>query len=340
MQPRFGRMDLALDRVAAGMDRAKDWLLGQQDEEGFWCGELEADVMLEADYIFMHTLLGTGDPGKMERALNEILRHQNEDGGWSLYPGGPSNISYGVKSYLAFKLMGWSADHPVLVKARNWVLANGGVVECNTFTKIYLCAMGQYDYDAVPAIPPEIVLFPNWFYFNIYEISSWSRGILVPLSIIYAKKPFKKLGPEQGIEELFVGGRENADLHLRWDRKKPVSWRNFFLFWDRLAHLSERVHIRPLRKVALRKAEAWMLERFEKSDGLGAIYPAMLNSIVALRCLGRSVDDPQMIRALDEFERLGIDCPDGDENYSTPTFRMQPCFPAGVGHSPGGLCAG
>jgi squalene cyclase len=89
--------------------------------------------------------------------------------------------------------MGWSKDHPVLVKAREWMLANGGVVECNTFTKIYLCALGQYEYDAVPAIPPEIVLFPNWFYFNIYEISSWSRGILVPLSIIYAKKPFKKL---------------------------------------------------------------------------------------------------------------------------------------------------
>ncbi len=320
-------MDLALDRVKDGLERAKEWLLGQQETEGYWCGELEADVMLEADYIFMHTLLGTGDPGKMERAVNEILRHQNEDGGWSLYPGGVSNVSYGVKAYLALKLMGYTTDDPVMVKIRENVLALGGVVECNTFTKIYLCALGQYDYDAVPAIPPEIVLFPNWFYFNIYEISSWSRGILVPLSIIYAKKPFKKLAPEQGISELFVGGRENADLRLRWDKKRPVSWRNFFLFWDRLAHLSERVHIRPLRKVALRKAEAWMLERFEKSDGLGAIYPAMLNSIVALRCLGRSVDDPQMIRALDEFEKLGIDCPDGTPEYPVPTFRMQPCFP-------------
>ncbi len=326
-QPRFGRLDLGLDRVVDGLDRAKEWLLGQQDDEGFWCGELEADVMLEADYIFLHTLLGTGDPGKMERAINEILRHQNDDGGWSLFPGGPSNISYGVKAYFALKLMGWSKDHPCLVKAREWILAHGGVVETNTFTKIYLCALGQYDYDAVPAIPPEIVLFPNWFYFNIYEISSWSRGILVPLSIIYAKKPFKKLAPEQGLDELFVGGRSNADLHLRWDRRKLISWRNFFLFWDRVAHGFERVHIRPLRKAALRKAEAWMLERFEKSDGLGAIYPAMLNSIVALRVLGRSVDDPQMIRAMDEFEKLGIDCPEGTPDYPMPTFRMQPCFP-------------
>ena len=326
-QPRFGRMDLGLEQVADGIARAKEWLLGEQSPGGYWCGELEADSMLESDYIFMHTLLGTGDAGRMERAVNEILRHQNEDGGWSLYPGGPSNISYGVKAYLALKLMGWSKDHPVLVKAREWVLAHGGVVECNTFTKIYLCALGQYDYDAVPAIPPEIVLFPNWFYFNLYEISSWSRGILVPLSIIYAKKPFKKITPEQGIDELFVGGRKNSNLHLRWDGKRPVSWRNFFLFTDRMIHWFERVHIRPLRKVAIKKAEKWMLERFEKSDGLGAIYPAMLNSIVALRCLDYSVDDPQMIRAMDEFEKLGIDCPDGTPDYSTPTFRMQPCFP-------------
>ena len=166
-------------------------------------GELEADVMLEADYIFMHTLLGTGDRGKMQRAINEILRHQNEDGGWSLYPGGPSNVNYGVKCYLALKLMGWDAEHAVMVKARQNVLSLGGVVQCNTFTKIYLCALGQYDYDAVPAVPPEIVLFPNWFYFNIYEISAWSRAILVPLSIIYAKKPFKKIPSEQSIEELF-----------------------------------------------------------------------------------------------------------------------------------------
>jgi squalene-hopene/tetraprenyl-beta-curcumene cyclase len=325
-QPKFGRLDLAMDRVVEGIQRSAAWLLSQQHEQGYWCGELEADSMLEADYIYMHKLLGTGDPGRMERCVNEILRHQNADGGWSLYPGGPSNINYGVKCYFALKLMGWSADHPLMVKARENVLSLGGVVECNTFTKMYLCSFGQYDYDAVPAVPPEIVLFPNWFYFNIYEISAWSRAILVPLSIIYAKKPFKKIPAEQGIDELFVGGRENADLHPRWDRKHLFSWRNFFLFTDKLAHWAERIHLRPLRKKAVKEAERWMLAHFERSDGLGAIYPAMLNAIVALRYLGYSPDDPQMIRALDEFEKLGIDNPEGEPNYPTPTFRMQPCF--------------
>jgi squalene-hopene/tetraprenyl-beta-curcumene cyclase len=325
-QPRFGRLDLAMDRVRDGIQRSVGWLLGQQHEDGYWCGELEADAMLESDYIFMHTLLGTGDPGKLQRAANEILRHQNEDGGWSLYPGGQSNVNYGVKCYLALKLMGYTADHPVMVRAREKVLEQGGVVTCNTFTKIYLCALGQYDYDAVPAVPPEIVLFPKWFYFNIYQISAWSRAILVPLSIIYATKPFKKLPDEQGIEELFVGGRKSANLHLRWDKKHWFSWRNFFLFLDRMTHWFERVHVRPLRKVAIKHAEKWMLDHFERSDGLGAIYPAMLNAIVALRCLGYSFDDPQMIRATDEFEKLGIDCPNGETDYPTPTFRMVPCF--------------
>src|SRR5580658_8167753 len=325
-QPRFGRIDLGLEHVLEGIERAKDRLLGLQHPDGYWCGELEADSMLESDYIFVHTLLGTGDRGRMERAVNEILRHQNEDGGWSLYPGGPSNVNYGVKCYLALKLMGWSAEHPVLQKARANVLSLGGVVECNTFTKIYLCSLGQYDYDAVPAVPPEMMLFPNWCYFNIYEISSWSRGILVPLSVIYAKKPFKKIPTEQGIDELFVGGRQNAKLRLKWDSKHIFSWRNFFLFTDRLAHWCERVHIRPLRKMALKKVEQWMLAHFEKSDGLGAIYPAMLNAVIALRYLGYSMDDPQFIRAMDEFEKLGIDHPNGEPNYPTPTFRMQPCF--------------
>jgi squalene-hopene/tetraprenyl-beta-curcumene cyclase len=324
-QPRFGRIDLGLEHVAEGIERSKEWLLSLQHPDGYWCGELEADSMLESDYIFVHTLLGTGDRGRMERAVNEILRHQNEDGGWSIYPNGPSNISLGVKAYFALKLMGWSADHPVLVKAREWILANGGVTEVNTFTKIYLCFMGQYEYDAVPAVPPELILFPKWWYFNIYEISAWSRAIVVPLSIAYAKKPFKKLTPEQGIDELFVGGRENANLYLKWDKKKIIGWRNIFLAADRVAHWAERVHIRPLRKMALKKAEKWMLERFEKSDGLGAIYPAMLNALIALACLGHTPDDPQFIRAMDEFEKLGIDNPEGEPDYPTPTFRMQPC---------------
>ena len=312
----FGKLDDMRSRVAAASDAARKYLLSlQESEEGYWCGELEADTTLESDYILLHALLGTGNPERIAKAAVYVLRHQNEDGGWPIYHGGPSNLSASVKAYFGLKLAGYRADHPALTRARKKILELGGVREVNTFTKIYLCFFGQYDYDCVPAIPPEIVLFPNWFWFNIYEISSWSRGILVPLSIAYAKKPFKKIPAEMGIDELFVGGREQ-NLKLRWS-KKLISWRNFFLLLDRMTHMFERVHVRPLRSLALRKAEQWVLERFEMCDGLAAIYPAMMNSIIALRCLGYSVDDPQFIRAMDEFESLGIE--------EATTFRMQPC---------------
>jgi squalene-hopene/tetraprenyl-beta-curcumene cyclase len=314
---RFGKIDDLGSRVAVAVDAARKYLFSQQHEEGYWCGELQADTTLESDYILLHTLLGTGSQERFDKAARYILKHQNEDGGWSIYAGGPSNVSASVKAYFGLKLAGFTEDHPALARARKKILDLGGVTEVNTFTKIYLCFFGQYDYDAVPAIPPEIVLFPNWFWFNIYEISSWSRAILVPLSICYAKKPFKKSSDEMGVEELFVGGRDKSRMHLHW-AEKLISWRNFFLFLDRLTHWFERVHIRPLRSLALRRAEKWMLDRFEMSDGLGAIYPSMMNAIIALRCLGYSVDDPQFIRAMDEFEKLGIE--EGD------TFRMQPCM--------------
>ncbi len=314
---RFGKIDDLESRVAVAVDAARKYLFSQQHEEGYWCGELEADTTLESDYILLHALLGTGSQERFDKAARYILKHQNEDGGWSTHAGGPSHIGASVKAYFGLKLAGFTADHPALARARKKILAMGGVTEVNTFTKIYLCFFGQYDYDAVPAIPPEIVLFPNWFWFNIYEISSWSRAILVPLSICYAKKPFKKIPDEMGVEELFVGGRDKSRMHLHW-AKKRISWRNFFLVLDRITHWAERVHIRPLRSLALRKAEKWMLERFEMSDGLAGIFPSIMNSIIAMRCLGYSVDDPQVIRALDEFEKLGIE--EGD------TFRMQPCM--------------
>ena len=315
-QLRFGKIDDLASRAAAAIDGARKFLFSQQHDQGYWCGELEADTTLEADYLVLHTLLGTGNQERFEKAGRYILEHQNEDGAWSTYPGGPSNLSASVKSYFGLKLSGYDKDHPALQRARKKILEMGGVTEVNTFTKIYLCFFGQYDYDAVPAIPPEIVLFPNWFWFNIYEISSWSRAILVPLSIAYAKKPFKKIPDEMGVEELFVGGRDKSRMHLHWS-KKIVSWRNFFLVLDRMAHWAERVHIRPLRSIALKKAEQWMIDRFEMSDGLCGIFPSIMNSVIAMRCLGYSTDDPQVIRALDEFEKLGIE--EGD------TFRMQPC---------------
>src|SRR5271165_3819454 len=214
---RFGKIDDIKSRVAAAIDASRRYLFSTQNpEEGYWCGELGADTTLVSDYILLHRLLGTEDPVRTQKCANEILNRQNEDGGWPIYNDGPSNISASVKAYFALKMAGYSPEHPQLQKARQRILANGGVTAVNTFTKIYLCTLGQYEYDAVPAVPPELILFPKWWYFNI--------------------------------DEIFVGGRKNADLHLKWDRKRLLGWRNVFLAADRLFHWAERVHIRPLRK--------------------------------------------------------------------------------------------
>src|ERR1022692_3190228 len=152
-QLRFGKIDGLFSRVSAAIGAARKLLFSGQHESGYWCGELEADTTLESDYILLHTLLGTGNPERFRKAANYILQQQNEDGGWSIYAGGPSNISASVKAYFGLKLAGYTADHPALAPARKKILEMGGVTEVNTFTKIYLCFFGQYDYDAVPAIP-------------------------------------------------------------------------------------------------------------------------------------------------------------------------------------------
>ena len=157
-QLRFGKIDDLSSRVAVAVDAARKFLFSQQHEDGYWCGELEADTTLESDYILLHTLLGTGKQERYQKCCNYILQRQNEDGGWPIFVDGPSNLSASVKAYFALKLTGYKPDHPALVRARKKILEMGGVTEVNTFTKIYLCFLGQYDYDAVPAIPPEICL--------------------------------------------------------------------------------------------------------------------------------------------------------------------------------------
>src|ERR1700752_5495289 len=137
-QLRFGKIEGLAARVGAAIAAARKFLFSQQHEEGYWCGELEADTTLESDYILLHTLLGTGNQERFQKAANWILRHQNEDGGWSIYAAGPSNISASVKAYFGLKLAGYTADHPVLQRAHKKILEMGGVTEVNTFTKIYL----------------------------------------------------------------------------------------------------------------------------------------------------------------------------------------------------------
>ncbi len=294
---------------------ARDFLLGLQNPQGYWVGELEADSTLESDYILLENYLGSPCAQKVRKAANYILSKQLPDGGWNIYTGGPSNVSATVKAYFALKLAGFRGDEHFMRRARETALALGGVQAANTFTKIYFALFGQYDWDAVPAIPPELILFPDLHYFSIYQMSSWSRAILVPLSIIYAHKPQRPV-PDVNIDEVFLEGR-HVNLRLPRD-PTPFSWRNFFLGVDRILKVIERSRFKPLRQQALARAEQWMRARFQGCEGLGAIFPAMMNSIIALDCLGYRRGNPVMDEALRAFYHFEIE--EGE------TLRMQPCF--------------
>src|SRR4051812_20619790 len=149
---RMGKIDDIKSRVAAAVDASRRYLFSQLTRDGFWCGELEADTTLESDYIFLHTLLGTGDPERLQKAAREVLKHQNADGGWPIYAGGPSNISAAVKAYQALKLTGYSPDHAALAKAREYILANGGGSGLNNFAKLYLFSLRHVHYRALPPL--------------------------------------------------------------------------------------------------------------------------------------------------------------------------------------------
>ncbi len=225
-------------------------------------------------------------------------------------------MSVSVKAYFALKLAGYHADAPSMRRARDVIRSLGGAARCNSFTKFYLALLGQFPYANCPAVPPELMLLPRWAYVNIYAMSSWTRTIVVPLSLFYAHKPVRRLPAELGIGELFLDAPETP-LWPHPPTRRLLTWTNFFLAADQLLKRCEN-WLGPIRSAALRRAEAWMREHLADSDGLGAIYPPMIYTVVCLRCLGHADDSPEMRWALSQLDALMIE--EGD------TLRLQPCF--------------
>lgn len=304
----------ALDRA---IDGARDFLFTLQQADGHWCAELEGDTILESEYIMLMVYVGRGDDPKLPKAANYIRAKQTTAGGWNLFPGGPPEVSACVKNYFALKLLGDDPEAEHMVRAREVIRRLGGIEACNSFTKAYLAIFGQYPWDRCPAVPPEIILLPTWFYFNVYEMSSWSRAIVVPLSIIWAHKPIHPTPDHASLSELRVPGpHEAAPPPAR--SGSELLWRTFFHSLDRSLKVVEDLQINPLRRIAIERAKAWILDRLEHSDGLGAIFPPIVNCVYAFHCLGYELDDPLILRQIREIEKLEIE--EGD------TLRLQPCF--------------
>lgn len=304
--------------LADAINRAAAYLLTVQNpSEGYWVGELEADSTLTSEYVMLRHFIGRVDPLREQKAVRYLKGCQQPDGGWNIFHGGASELSASVKAYFALKLAGASADEPSMIEARRFILSKGGAAEVNVFTRIALALFGQYSWRAIPIMLPEFILLPRWFYFNLYVVSYWSRTVIAPLLIIYAHRP--ECPPPMGatIDELFLQPKES--VRLKWSARW-FTWRNFFVLIDRLLRIYERRPLRRLRARALAEAEAWMTERMQGAGGVGAIYPAMANSVVASLQRGRTLDDPLVRKAFGAIEALEI----SDEHR----LHLQPC------HSP------
>jgi len=300
------------------ISRAQKNLLGLQKPEGFWVGELMVDSTLVSDMVAFHHWDGSVDKEWQRKAVNHIFSMQLRDGGWNIYHGGPAEVNATIKAYLALKLAGVSVTDPRMLRARQSALSLGGVPRMNTFSKLYLALLGLYSWEYVPTIPCEVILIGKWFHVNFWEMSNWSRAMLVPLAIINHFKPTRPAKVD--LDELYPEGIHERELALGPDPEK-ISWRNFFLWLDRLHKFAEwfaEHSIHPFRRFALKKAENWMLERFEGTDGLAAIFPAMLNALIALKALGYGDDHPEVIRARHELKKL--------QHETANDLRIEPCF--------------
>ena len=304
--------------VARAIAKSQDFLLSLQRPDGHWEGELLVDATLCCDTILFLRWSGRTDANLERKCANHIRKRQTGDGGWNIFIGGPSEINASVKAYFALKLAGDSPNAVWMREARANILRLGGIPQMNTYGRLYLALLGQFPWEYVPTVPPEIFLLPNWFFFNIYEMSSWSRTIIAPLAILNHSQPTRTLPPHLHLHELYPAGLENTDLSLKKD-ERFLAWRNFFLRCDAVLKLYNRFPFHPLRRLALKKAEEWMTARMgEGSEGLSAIFPAMLNAMMALRALGYADDHPLMKKAWEDFTGLFVE--DGED------FRIQPCL--------------
>ena len=297
---------------------AREALTAKQDAAGGWQFPLEADCTIPAEYIMMMHFLGEIDE-QLEAQIAVYLRARQADhGGWPLYHGGEFNISCSVKAYFALKLAGDSPQAPHMTRARAAILRHGGAAASNVFTRIALALFGQLPWRGVPYIPVEIVLLPRWFPFNIYRVSYWSRAVMVPLTVLCTLKPRASNPRQVQISELFTVPAEEERNYFRRPLGRTTLLTRVFLALDRLGRSCDRLIPAALREHALKRAEAWTLERLNAEDGLGAIFPAMVNALEVLAVRGYPRDDPRRRTAGKALEQLLI--VDGASAYCQPCF--------------------
>jgi squalene-hopene/tetraprenyl-beta-curcumene cyclase len=301
------RLDLAIER-------ASESLVSLQHSDGHWVFELEADATIPSEFILLQHYLGRIEPDLQARIAQYIRAKQGSDGGWPLFYGGALDLSASVKAYYALKAAGDPADAPHMARARDAILARGGARRCNVFTRILLALFGEVPWRAVPVMPVEIMLLPNWSPFHIAKVSYWSRTVLVPLLVLMALRPRARNPHGVTIGELFLEPPESVRDWISGPTSSPLSLA--FGMLDRLLRAAEPLFPADPRRRAIERAVAFVTERLNGEDGLGGIFPAMANAVMMFDCLGYEPDHPDYATASASLRKLLV--LDGERSYCQP----------------------
>ncbi|HYZ32582.1 MAG TPA: squalene--hopene cyclase [Crenalkalicoccus sp.] len=310
------------------VERAAGHLLQQQRPDGHFVFELEADATIPAEYVMLKRFFGLREPEREARIARYLRRIQAAEaatagGGWPLFHGGPLDISCSVKAYFALKLIGDDPAAPHMARARAGILAAGGAERCNVFTRAALALFGEVPWSAIPVMPPEIMLLPRWFPFHLSKIAYWARTVLVPLTVVMARRPQPLAPVGAGVAELF----RTPPAQVRcWPGGAHAAepWRSLFAAVDRVLQRCHGLFPPATRRRAEAAAERFVTERLNGEDGLGGIYPAMANAVLMYHCLGVPAEDPRVVTAWSAIEKLVCDRPaapgEPGESY------VQPCL--------------
>jgi squalene-hopene/tetraprenyl-beta-curcumene cyclase len=275
------------------MAAARDHLLSLQDDAGWWKGNLETNVTMDAEDLMLRQFLGIRQPAETEQAARWIRSQQRSDGTWATFHGGPANLSTTVEAYVALRLAGDEPDAEHMREAATYVLAHGGLEQTRVFTRLWLALFGEWSWDDLPVMPPELIFLPSWVPLNIYDWGCWARQTVVPLTVVSALRPVRSLGVT--IDELRSGRRKRSI-------ESPLSVAGAFETLDKVLHGYQRSPVKPFRKLAMRQAIEWIVAHQEADGGWGGIQPPWVYSIIALHLMGYQFDHPVMAKAIAGLE--------------------------------------
>jgi len=300
-------------QVVDAITASQKYLLSIQNPDGYWWAELESNVTITSEAVLLHKIWGTDKTRPLHKVETYLRSQQREHGGWELFYGDGGDLSTTVEAYMALRLLGVPATDSAMVKAKSLILAKGGISKTRIFTKLHLALIGCYNWRGLPSLPAWVMLLPDNFPFNIYELSSWARSSTVPLLIVFDRKPIFKIDQPINLDELYAEGVNN----VRWELPKNGDWSDIFNILDDGFKLAESLNFSPFRNEGIKAAEKWILERQEVTGDWGGIIPAMLNSLLALKCLDYDANDPIIERGLKAVDNFAIET----EN----SYCVQPC---------------